>query len=330
MSTLTDNWAVPATASDHIRSFDIRKDLGQVADLVERCFYDTLDPDGERYLQQMRSAANNPGFLRWAAAAADWASLPMSGYVWEENGRLVGNASLIPYNLKGRRNYLIANVAVHPDYRRRGIARALTVRAMIHAQQHGAPSVWLHVRENNEGAVRLYQQLGFDERARRTTWYNQPNVPEDNIVAGVNVIPRLPRYWEAQRRWLRQNYPSELTWHLPLNLKLLRPGLLGILYRILSSTIVSQWAAVRNGKLLGVLTWQASSGYANNLWLAAPPETELVAAQALLLHARRHLSPRRPLQLDYPALRASAAIEAAGFFAHHTLIWMSASLTDHR
>jgi hypothetical protein len=81
----------------HLRPFDVGKDLNSVADLVETCFAETLDEDGRRYVEQMRSAARNPRYLRWATTVADHVSMPLNGYIWEENGALVGNLSLIPF-----------------------------------------------------------------------------------------------------------------------------------------------------------------------------------------------------------------------------------------
>jgi ribosomal protein S18 acetylase RimI-like enzyme len=329
MATLT-KLLVPSSSSAHLRSFDVRRDLKPVADLVEQCFADTLDPDGERYLRQMRAAANNPGFLRWASLASEWASVPLSGFVWEEDGRLVGNISLIPYVVKGRRYFLIANVAVHPEYRRRGIARGLTARAMDQARLRGAAATWLHVRENNEAAVTLYRSLGFIERARRTTWYSTHEIPAGQVASGFTLAPRQPRYWKAQYAWLKRSYPPELTWHLSLNLNALRPGLPRVFYRLITNTYVHHWAAIRNYRLAGVLTWQATSAYANTLWLAVPPGDEDAVVHALLLYARQNLSSRRALSLDYPAHRASQAIQSTGFYPHQTLIWMSADLPKDR
>jgi ribosomal protein S18 acetylase RimI-like enzyme len=321
MATIT-NLIMPTSASDHLRPFDVRRDLRPTADLVELCFADTLDPDGERYLRQMRSAANSAGLLRWAAATAEWASVPLTGYIWEEDGKLVGNVSLITFILHGRRNYLIANVAVHPDFRRRGIARSLTQRAIEHARQRGAQSTWLHVREENDAAISLYRSLGYNERARRTTWFSQPGIPLDSPPADVTVGPRRARFWQTQKNWLKYHYPPELTWHLPINLNSLRPGITGFLYRILTGAVINQWAAQHGDRLSGVLSWQATQTYADTLWLASSPQEEDTAAFSLLLHARQHLSPRRPLSLDYPAHHANEAIQAAGFRVHQTLIWM--------
>jgi ribosomal protein S18 acetylase RimI-like enzyme len=135
-----------ASSARHLRPFDIRRDLDPVADLVETCFAETLDEDGKRYVHQMHSAARNPGYLRWASAVADHASIPLSGFVWEENDKVVGNLSLIPFLNQGRQYYLIANVAVDPEYRRQGIARALTEAAMEQVRNRGLVRRWPHVR----------------------------------------------------------------------------------------------------------------------------------------------------------------------------------------
>lgn len=333
MATLTKQLSTPIQAG-HLRPFDVRRDLNPVADLIEMCFSDTLDPDGQRYLHQMRSAARSPSYLRWASLATDRTSLPLNGYVWEEDGRLVGNLTLIPAISLGYRYYLIANVAVHPDYRRRGIARQLTNHAVEYARQRGAQNTWLHVRDENEGAIALYRSIGFVERARRTTW--QCHSPEgldpvldpqissrSSTPSGLVIGRRTSRDWQQQKAWLDVLYPPHITWHLPLRLSALNPGFLGVLYRLWNDIYDQQWSALRGRRLVGVLAWQSQPGYSDSLWLATGPEKDEDAISALLMHARRHLSYRRPLTLDYPAGQAEAAIQAASFQAHQTLIWMS-------
>jgi ribosomal protein S18 acetylase RimI-like enzyme len=320
----------PAVSAGHMRAFDVRHDLRRVADLVEQCFADTLDPDGERYLRQMRSAADNPSFLRWATTAGEWASVPLTGYVWEENGRLVGNVNLIPFYLRGRRYYMIANVAVHPDFRGRGIARILTAQAIEHMRLRGAPEAWLHVREENAAAIHLYDNLGFVEQARRTTWFTQPNALLPQPPEEAQVLPRRSQDWPAQKGWLKDAYPPVITWHLPLNFSALDAGWLGRLRRLVGGVSYKQWSVLLDGRLGGVLTWQAARSFADTLWLAADPELEAQAASALLTEARRLLGARRSLSLDYPAHRADQGIQAAGFYAHQTLIWMSLPLSTRR
>ena len=93
-----------------------------------------------------------------------------SGFVWDEGGKIIGNASLIPFRHKGKRIYLIANVATHPDHRRRGIARAMTQKTMELARKRGSHELWLHVRDDNPAAIQMYRNMGYEIRAHRTTW----------------------------------------------------------------------------------------------------------------------------------------------------------------
>ena len=66
----------------------------------------------------------------------------------------------------------IVDVAVHPDYRRRGIAKALITSAVNSAE--GLYTVFLEVRESNVPAVRLYESLGFERIAVRKGYYDHP------------------------------------------------------------------------------------------------------------------------------------------------------------
>lgn len=322
MSTITRSLD---QASSQLRPFDVSKDLNAVADLVETCFADTLDEDGRRYLDNMHAAARNPGYLRWALSVADNTPMPFSGYVWEENGYLAGNLSLIPYKYQGKRCYLIANVAVDPAYRRRGIAGALTAAAIDHARARGAAEIWLHVREENIAAQNLYRSIGFKEQARRTTWEIKPRSLVQPIPAGppgIDITHPDQDDWDQYRRWSQEIYPPRFTWHQPYHLAALRPGFIGSLNRFLRATKIMQWAASERGQLLGVLAWQPHYRHADHLWLAAPLGEEDRAIPALFSHARRKLTNRRRMVLDYPSGQGIQAFQAAGLHLQQTLIWM--------
>ncbi len=318
----------------NIRTFDPRRDINQVADLVELCFADTLDQEGHGYLRQMRSAARGSGYLQWAGARN---SLPLNGVVWEENGRVVGNLTLIPYAGLRHSYYLIANVAVHPDYRRRGIARSLTSVAIEQVQRRKSEAVWLHVRAENNAAGDLYRSLGFIERAWRTTWHSKPLTNADLILhkeAGtqttnnleIHIRSRKPEDWSSQQLWLKSLYPSHLAWHQALRIPAIHPGLWGYFYRLFNDVNVKHWSAQRGNRLEGVLTWQGSLGYTDSLWLAVDPSGDETGVVPLLEHARRNSSPRRQLSLDYPGGKASQAIQSAGYQEHQTLVWMEMRL----
>lgn len=300
----------------------MRRDLEPAADLIELCFAETLTVDGRRYLQKMRATAKAQKDSPWGAIAAPRAATPMAGYIWEENGEVVGNLSLIPFFHRGRRINLIANVSVHPDYRRRGIARALTRAALEKSRRRRISEVWLQVREDNPAAGALYTSMGFEAQGRRSTWNVRPKALRGEIPPGARVTIRGTRHWDQQSTWLSENYPHSMRWHFQLGFQAIRPGLLGLLYRFFSDVRVRHWAAQEKGCLLGVLTWQASHAHADYLWLAAPPETEAQALRTIAPFLKRESLLRRPLSLDYPAGRLGDVLHEAGFEFQHTLVWM--------
>jgi GNAT superfamily N-acetyltransferase len=147
-----------------IRPFDPFRDVGPVAELIGVAFGDMLDPAGRAVLQEMRAVARWGPFLwplQWSGFG-DMGSAP--GFVWEEEGRVVGNVSL--RRALGCTVHLIGNVAVHPDWQGRGIGRALMEKALEELTRQGAMWAGLEVQADNEAACQLYERLGFKEVGR--------------------------------------------------------------------------------------------------------------------------------------------------------------------
>lgn len=316
---------IPVKTKDHphLRPLNVLRDLSAVADLIELCFSPTIDNDGQRYLSDMRRASRDDSFLRWASRMSETASMPLMGYVWEQDGRIIGNASLIPFRDQGKRVYLIANVATHPDYRRRGIGRALTERVMKQADDKKASAIWLHVRDDNPGAIELYQQLGFQEVARRTTWQANSDPRLTHPHTDIRIVPRHARFWPLQYDWLRRLYPRDLSWYQSWNTNALRPGLWNWFYLLFVDFNIKQWAAVQGDELLAALAWMPHGGRSESLYAATGPARESSEAlTSLLIHARHTITYSSHLTLDYPADEMTDAIRAAGFQPRRTLLWM--------
>ncbi len=72
------------------------------------------------------------------------------------------------------------NVAVHPDHRRRGIAADLIEQLIRQLKNRGSCSLTLEVRASNDGAIALYDKLGFQPVGRRPNYYRNPK--EDALI----------------------------------------------------------------------------------------------------------------------------------------------------
>lgn len=74
----------------------------------------------------------------------------------------------------------ITNIAVHPDFRRRGLAAALMRALDGYADENGLLMLTLEVRRSNDAAMALYRREGFEEEGVRRNFYEAP--PEDGVI----------------------------------------------------------------------------------------------------------------------------------------------------
>jgi len=74
----------------------------------------------------------------------------------------------------------LANMAITPNFRRRGLGSLLLARVLDVAREREVETVYLEVRASNESAVRLYTRFGFTEAGTRRAYYDRPK--EDALV----------------------------------------------------------------------------------------------------------------------------------------------------
>jgi ribosomal-protein-alanine N-acetyltransferase len=74
----------------------------------------------------------------------------------------------------------VLNVAVAPEARRRGVARAVLAKVEAAAREQGARVAMLEVRRSNAPAIALYRALGYREVGIRPRYYAEDG--EDAIV----------------------------------------------------------------------------------------------------------------------------------------------------
>ena len=72
------------------------------------------------------------------------------------------------------------NIAVHPQYRKQGIAQRLILELISLLQDRGVKSLALEVRSSNKPAICLYQKLGFVQVGCRPGYYRNPK--EDAFI----------------------------------------------------------------------------------------------------------------------------------------------------
>jgi ribosomal-protein-alanine N-acetyltransferase len=81
----------------------------------------------------------------------------------------------------------INNIAVHPDFRWKGIGEAAMRLVLKEIREKGAVFASLEVRVSNTAAARLYEKLGFKVLGTRKGYYTNP--VEDAYVMGLVLGP---------------------------------------------------------------------------------------------------------------------------------------------
>lgn len=159
----------------------MKLDIPQVVELLELAFGEKMESGGNTV---RLSSPNDQPHLTWWLYPQYHRLSP--GYVWQEDGRIIGNVTLINTKIPGR--HIIANVAVHPDYRRRGIARQLMDAVMQQVYARQGEVVTLQVVKDNVAAVHLYESLQFVTVGHMTQW----QVPVSRLRELTPSVPRLP------------------------------------------------------------------------------------------------------------------------------------------
>ena len=107
-------------------------------------------------------------------------------WVTEQGGRIVG--MLILWMIIDEAH--IATLAIHPEFRRQGIAEQLLLTALEEAHAEGAQTALLEVRAGNEAAQTLYRKYGFETVGHRKRYYKDNN--EDAVLMTLSRLPVVP------------------------------------------------------------------------------------------------------------------------------------------
>jgi len=83
----------------------------------------------------------------------------------------------------------IATLAVHPEFRREGIARRLMYTALKSAYDEGAERSLLEVRAGNMAALKMYKEIGYEIVGRRSHYYHDND--EDALLMTLENLSLL-------------------------------------------------------------------------------------------------------------------------------------------
>ena len=135
-------------------SFD-ESHVTPIAELEKLCFSDPWSENSIRY------ELTNP-LSFWLVAVEDGR---VAGYVGSQS--VLDEADMM-------------NIAVHPDFRRRGVAQSLVEGLVAGLKAKNVRCLTLEVRASNDPAISLYQKLGFSQVGRRPNYYRNPK--EDALI----------------------------------------------------------------------------------------------------------------------------------------------------
>lgn len=297
-------------ADQGVRPLDLRRDVGPVSSLLELVFHQHIGRAGRQAL--------SPGLFsswpRWGSSR----SVP--GFVYVLDGRIVGNVSLLQGSRENR--YLVANVAVHPDFRRRGIGRQMMNQVLRYVEERRGSAVVLQVEEDNTGAIDLYQSLKFKQVGTALIWHlshyhiqpiasTQPiNNRKPDQYDGFRITPLRSDDWLAAYELDRAAFPLAMQWPEPVTRTSYKPTIWKSITGLLNGTQQEIWVAKTDDRqLVGLAAIETTWGRPHVLRLRLNPEWANQVARPLLAKVLRRLRyhSRRPILIDQ--LKDDAVVE---------------------
>lgn len=326
---------------DGPRLINLNRDVPQVMKLLELVFGGTLDAEGQRLLSDSTRASQGPAFLWRLNPAASKLAL---GFVWEVNGRIVGNVTLLITKTEGR--YQVVNVAVHPDFRRRGIARGLMQQVTDMVRQRNGREILLQVDKNNYSAIALYQSLGYEGLGSMTNWQTAvsrlraipPTLkPVSGTEQSAKTAPTLRirdlrrAEWAAAYALDRASLPADLNWPELPPPDFYKTSWWGQAVNYVSGRRAESWvAATPQDELVGLVHIFSEWGQPHIAQVRIHPAWRGQLERPLTAKMVRRLQdmPRRNIRLEHPDedISMNDLLREANFTPRRTLTHMRLTL----
>lgn len=309
------------------RPINVNKDIPQILRLLETCFGTAIRGDGQRVLTSNSLGPGSPAFL-WRMTPANKLA---QGVVWEENGRIVGNVTLLNSKVPGR--FLVVNVAVHPDYRRQHIARHLMANVTEMVKAKNGREIFLQVVKTNTAANNLYNSLNYTNLGSVTSWYtNLTRLRRLAVPASAPEVQQLRTHeWRAAYELDTLVLHPNLSWPEPPDPIMYKIGWFDKVANFLNGRQIETWV-LRNddNQLIGLSSIVSEWGRTHMAALRVHPDHRGELERPLLAKTLRRLNylPRRNIRIDHPDddELVNSLLREANFQPQRTLTHMKLEL----
>ncbi len=318
----------PFNAASHpnLRQMDPARDLAAIAHVIEVAFANELSPGGHAIMRDLRML-NTFGPFVWLFSLAMPSLRDMfGGYVWVQDGQLVGNITLTRLDELGKQ-WVISNVAVLPEYRRQAIAYKMMQAVIYHVQLQGGKRIQLQVRHDNDGAKALYERLGFHHLETVTEMLCE-QVYETNLPASprARICEPDPQRWYDAYEVARAAIPHAIQQLRPLQAESFRIHPRSFFERTWGRFFGNHrerwWVESQEKQILALLTIEQQLNRQNErveilIHPLAVGDVEAVLVNQLTRRLHGHWATR--LAIAYGLTRARALLREAGFRELRTL-----------
>lgn len=224
------------------------------------------------------------------------------GYVCEEDGQMIGTLMYqCPHGIKDE--YYINNVAVHPDQRRRGIARKLVETALAEMRARNGKKVCLDVIAGNLPAYRLYESLGWEHFSGSIHLKLDGDLQADcPLPDGFTIVDLPASNWRVSYEIARRITPQNVQRYNPVEESRFRESLFMRLFEPLVGTRVSR-VALRDSTGtdvgFGIIGYRTRPGGTNQIQMLVDPEAGEAVPGFICALTRKagQLAPGRILEL---------------------------------
>lgn len=243
----------------------------------------------------------------------------MRGFIAEEDGKTIGLMNYMRNNKEPE--WFLANAAVLPAYRRRGIGRKLLAAIQDDLRKRGGRVLILAAIDKNVPSLELCKSMGFEIFTSSVEMDLEADaaVPAPILPEGWSMLPRSHFDWRTQFELAKRITPENVARYEPpverrFRMPFVRP-LFGILFEKAGGNSSKRFVLrAPDGKIAAVSGYwfRVNKGGLNDAGIDLDPAHPELAT-FLVAHAvttMQSLSPGRRIEFDFESWQP-ALIEAA-------------------